>query len=254
MITNKIKLLSVFVTLIYFQTNAQIINIESLRKVTDTTGWSGSIGLNVQLAKNTKTFFKIDNRIHVQHKSTKSIILFMNDIDFERYDGSNIVSSSIQHLRYNHILKPKIVWEAFIQTQYNAVSKIKFRSLFGTGPRFKLSSSEKYKIYLGTLMMYEYDKTDEEISIVNRDFRWSTYFSFSLYPSDKVTVVSTTYYQPKIDKFNDYRISSESSIRFNISEKLAFKSTFEIYFDEFPVIGIPKTQYNFTNGLVYSFD
>lgn len=251
---NKINF--IFFTLIFLilKAEAQIINTESLRMVTDTSGWSGSIGLNINLVKNTKNIFKIDNRIHLQYKTEKSLVLLMNDIDFVKYDGDNIISTSIQHLRYNHKIKPKISWEAFIQTQFNAISKIDMRFLVGTGPRFKLTSSEKYKIYLGTLMMYEFDRSTEDIPEINKDFRLSSYLSFSFYPSDNLSIVSTSYYQPQINEFNDYRISSESSIAFNIFKNVAFKSTFKIYYDEFPVIDIPKTQYSFTNGLIYSFD
>jgi hypothetical protein len=251
---NKISfifIVSIFITL---KVNAQIINTESLRMVTDTSGWSGSIGLNIDLVKNTKTIFKIDNRTHLQYKTKKSLVLLMNDIHFEKVDGNSIISTSIQHLRYNYKIKNRISWEAFAQTQFNAISKIEMRFLLGTGPRFKLSSSEKYKIYLGSLIMYEYDESTEDIPEINKDYRWSNYLSFSFYPSDNLSIVSTTYYQPQINKFNDYRISSESSIAFSIFKNVAFKSTFKIYYDEFPVIDIPKTQYSFTNGLIYSFD
>ena len=178
----------------------------------------------------------------------------MNDINFEKYDGNSIISNSIQHLRYNYKIKPKFSWEVFTQTQFNSISKIDIRFLFGSGPRFKLSSSERYKVYLGSLIMYEYDKSTEEIPTINKDYRLSSYLSLSFYPSDDLSIISTTYYQPQINKFNDYRISSESSIAFNVFKNVAFKSTFKIYYDEFPVIEIPKTQYSFTNGLVYSFD
>ena len=40
--------------------------------VTDTSGWSGSIGLNIDLKKNTKSIFKIDNKVHIQYKTEKS--------------------------------------------------------------------------------------------------------------------------------------------------------------------------------------
>ncbi|WP_156772451.1 DUF481 domain-containing protein [Urechidicola croceus] len=222
--------------------------------VTDTSGWSGSIGLNINLTKNTKKIFKIDNRIHVQYKNAQHLILFMNDIDFEQLDGQNLISNSVQHLRYNYKIKSKIYWEFFGQTQYNSISKIDFRGLLGTGPRFKISNSEKYKFYLGSLIMYEYDRSKEDIAITNKDLRWSSYLSFSLFPSKNTAIVSTTYYQPKLDGFNDFRISSESSIAVKIFEKLAFKSTFKFNFDKFPVEGIPKSQYSFTNGLIYSFE
>ncbi|NEO42634.1 MAG: DUF481 domain-containing protein, partial [Moorea sp. SIOASIH] len=141
------------------------------------------------------------------------------------------------------------------QGQYDEISNIDFRGLAGTGPRFKLSSSEKYKFYLGSLVMLEYEKSEETFGTnINRDLRGSAYFSFSLYPTDQISVVSTTYYQPKFSEFADYRISNESRVAFKIYKNLGFVSSFTLLFDAFPPTGIPKTQYEWTNGLVYTFD
>ncbi len=247
-------LTTLFLLLISNELSAQIINTESLRKVTDTSGWSGSISLNIDLKKNTAKIFKINNKIHIQYKNKKNLVLLMNDINYERFDGKSIISNSIQHFRYNYKLTKRTALEAFTQSQFNSISKVDFRWLLGTGLRFKLSQSENYKFYLGSLIMYEYDKSTEEVPVINKDVRSSTYFSFSLYPTENISIVSTTYYQPKIDAFKDYRISSESSIAFSLYKNLGFKSTFNYFFDEFPVNGIPKTQYAFTNGLIYSFD
>jgi putative salt-induced outer membrane protein YdiY len=87
-----------------------------------------------------------------------------------------------------------------------------------------------------------------------RDFRGSAYFSCSLYPIKNLSVVSTTYYQPLLKQFSDFRISNETSIAFKILKNLAFKTSFIYNFDAKPIANIPKTQYELTNGIVYSFD
>jgi hypothetical protein len=164
-----------------FAVQSQIINTESLRMVTDTTGWSGSVGLNVSFAKNVKELFKIKNDIHVQYKNPKHLVLFMNTIAFERADGADFDNKGVQHLRYNYRFHPRISWEAFVQNQYNAISKIDYRRLAGTGFRYKFTKSEKYKVYMGSLAMYEYEKTTETIPVYHKDWRKSSYLSFSFY-------------------------------------------------------------------------
>jgi hypothetical protein len=247
----KLAVLFVFVGL---TVQSQIINTESLRMVTDTSGWSGSISLNVGFVKNVKELFKISNKIHVQYKTPKHLVLFMNNISFDRADGSNFINKGVQHLRYNYRFKPTISWEAFIQNQYNSISKIDYRRLVGTGLRFKLSKSEKYKAYLGSLIMYENEKTIETPPISHKDWRNSSYFSFSFYFNDNISLISTTYYQPKLSEFSDYRVAHQSVLAFNIFKNLSFKTAFNFTYDTFPVIGIPNKQYELTNGLVYSFD
>ncbi len=89
---------------------------------------------------------------------------------------------------------------------------------------------------------------------IRRDFRGSTYLSFSLYPTETLSIISTSYYQPRLDKFNDYRFSSNTSILFEIYKNLAFKTNFNFNYDAFPVSdAIPQTQFELTNGILYSF-
>lgn len=233
---------------------AQILNAESLRKVTDTSGFSGSISASFALKRNVNDFVTIGSDIHIQYKMKDQLILFKNDVSFQKIENENFDNSLISHLRYNYRFHPRIAWEIFVQGQYNKINLIDFRGLVGTGPRFKLTTSEKYKLYLGTLVMYEHEKVADGVTPIQKDFRGSSYFSFSLYPTDKVSIISTTYYQPQLDKFSDYRISSETSLLVELFKNLALNTTYVFTHDTFPAVGIPRSQYDFSTGLTYSFD
>lgn len=237
-----------------FQATSQILNAESLRKVTDTSGFTGSASLDFSMKKDVNEYFGLTSNIHLQYKMNKHFVLLKNDIEFQKIEGNKFANSGISHLRYNYKVLPRIKWEVFIQAQYNKVSKINFRGLLGTGPRFKLTTSEKYKFYLGTLIMYEQEELDDQVTPIQRDLRGSTYFSFSLYPTKNTTIISTTYYQPKLSAFEDYRISSQSSLLIKMFEDFAFKTTYTFTYDRFPAIGIPNSQYDFSSGVVYMFD
>lgn len=247
----KIFIVISFISILY--TNAQIINVESLRMVTDTTGWAGSINLNVSFAKNVKELFRVNNKAHIQFKTPKHLVLFMNSIGFDRADNADFVNKGVQHLRYNYRFHPRWSWEAFLQNQYNAVSKIDYRRLAGTGLRWKMTDSEKYKIYLGSLVMYENEKTKETPVSIHKDWRNSTYLSFSFYFNDKTSLISTTYFQPKFGDASDTRIAHESGLSMKIFKNLSFKTSFEYTYDAIPVLGIPKREYELKNGLLYTF-
>lgn len=233
---------------------SQVLNAESLRKVTDTSGYSGSAGINFALKRNTNDFLTISSNIHLQYKMGNHLVLFKNDVEFQKIEGEKLENNGISHLRYNYRFHPYIGWEVFVQAQYNKVSLIDFRALAGTGPRFKIGNSEKYKFYLGTLVMYEHEELADGITPIQRDFRGSAYFSFSLYPTETLSFISTTYYQPKISQFGDYRISSQSSLIISVFKNFAFSTNYMFLYDEFPAIGIPNSQYNFTTGVTYYFD
>ena len=233
----------------------QVVNVETLRKPSDTTKWTGSASLDIFLIKNVNQIFKIENKFHVQYKHDKNLWLLLNDLNFQKLEGSSFVNKGTQHLRYNRKLSDRIRWEGFLQSQYDAVSNIDFRGLVGTGPRFKITSSEKYRTYIGTLVMYEYEKADITVEErVAEAVRGSTYLSFSFYPTETLSIISTSYYQPKLDQWSDYRLSSDTAVLLRIFEKLAFKINFVYKYDAVPVsANIPRAQYELTNGLSYTF-
>ncbi|MCH2034055.1 MAG: DUF481 domain-containing protein [Tenacibaculum sp.] len=236
-----------------FVLQSQIINVENIRRVTDTTGWSGYTRLIVNLVKNRNTIFGISNRTRIQYKTKEHLWLLLNDLDFRKANENKLVSRNAQHFRYNYRFHPKFAFEAFLQSQTDEIAAIRFRGLIGSGIRFKISKNEKYKLYLGSLIMYEHENINSTIEDNNRDWRNSTYFSMSLYPKKNISIVSTTYFQPRFDMFSDFRISSQNTIAFEIFKKLMFTTNFTYQYDEFPVIGVPKEQYRLTNGLLYSF-
>lgn len=237
-----------------FSVKAQVLNAESLRKVTDTSGFSGSASLDFSVKRDVNDYLGLSSSVHVQYKMHRHLVLLKNDIEFQKIEGNKFENSGIAHLRYNYRFHPRIAWEVFTQAQYNKVSKIQFRGLAGTGPRFKLSTSEKYKFYLGTLIMYEYEELIDGVTPIQRDLRGSAYFSFSIYPTKTLSFVSTTYYQQKLKDFEDYRIASQTSVLIDLFKNFAFKTTYTFIYDEFPAIGIPNSQYDLSSGIVYSFD
>ncbi|MCG2431472.1 DUF481 domain-containing protein [Aequorivita xiaoshiensis] len=241
--------------LLSFNISAQVINAESFRRVTDTSGFSGSTSLDFALKRDVNDKLSIKNNIHVQYKMNRHLVLLKNEIEFQRIEGDKFENRGIQHLRYNYNLFPNITWEVFGQGQYNKVSKIDFRGLVGTGPRFKLTQLEDYKFYLGTLLMYEHEKRDDILNPIKKGIRGSIYFSFSLYPQDYLTVISTTYYQPMLKSItDDYRVSSQTSLLVHLFKNFSFKTTYTFNYDEIPAEGIPNSQYELTTGVVYSFD
>lgn len=245
----------IFISIIFscFTIKAQIINIENIRQVTDTIGWSGFTNFSLNLVKNKNRIYGVTNRTRLQYKTKKHLWLFLNDFDFRELNSSMLVSSNAQHFRYNYRLHPKVAFEAFLQSQTDAVSAIGFRGLVGSGFRFKLSKNEIYKFYLGSLFMYEHENINSNFENPNRDWRNSTYFSMSLYPKTNISFVSTTYFQPRVDRFSDFRISSQHTIAFEFYKKLMFTANFIYQYDKFPVMGIPREQYRLTNGLLYNF-
>lgn len=249
------SLLTLIFIIIGASLHAQIVNVESIRKVSDTSRWSGNASLSFNLTQNKNRIFDIKNRIHLQYLYDNHMVLFVNDIAFKEANKGTLVDKGTQHLRYNYRLKERFFWEVFAQSQYDDISAIDFRGLLGTGPRFKLSKSDNYNFFVGVLSMFEYEHIENDMeNSIRRDFRNSSYFSFSLFPKDNISIVSTTYYQPLYKNFSDFRISNDTRLLIGIIKNLGLTIGFTYLYDAFPAIGVPKEQYKLTNGLTYTFN
>jgi len=248
------KIFFLFIFFIGSNVYSQFVNPESVRSKKDSTGFSGTIGLDISFIKNTSTIFSLGNSIYVQYNNKRHLVFFINDLNIKKVNDENIINKGTQHLRYNYKINELITLEGFIQAHYNTVSKIDKRQLIGAGPRFTLYSKSKFEAYLGTLFMYEYEKIKEEQYVFNKDFRFTGYASVRWFPAKNTTITSTTFYQPKLSEFNDYRINSHNSILFKVIKGLSIGITYIALYDTHPAIGIPKYQYKLLNGLTYTFD
>ncbi len=56
--------------------NGQIVNMESERYQTDTTGWAGTLGGDFALTNYGQKVFAVNAHAHVQYKSPKSLYFF----------------------------------------------------------------------------------------------------------------------------------------------------------------------------------
>ncbi|MFK2821269.1 DUF481 domain-containing protein [Flavobacteriaceae sp. LMIT009] len=277
-----IKLLFLVLLLSTSFSNAQmILNAESLRvnMLKGKEDWSGRAGLNFGFIKNTNDIYLISTNLAVGYNGGKNLWMIISNFHFQKVGENAFQNSGVQHFRYNRELTESITFEAFLQGQFDKISSVDFRGLAGAGARFKLTKNleikskvntnnyvdtkaKKSRIYLGALIMHEYEKSFElEIDVKRKDFRSSNYLSFSLFPTDQISIISTTYYQPRLDKFKDYRVSSTLNLNISFSskkeesfwDKLSFNMNFSYNYDAFPVISIPKTQYSLTNGFSFNF-
>ena len=246
------KYIILFLLLISAIVNAQVVNIESKRMRSDTTGWSGNAEANFQLSKSTDEIFDLGGKLHFQYKGVNNLWLFLNEFRIIRGAGTEFVNSGFAHVRYNHkITKELLRWEAFVQYQYNKSLDVGLRGLAGTGPRFKIYDSDKFRAYAGALYMFEYQESVDK-SIIERNHRTSNYLSFTI-DIGKLEFSNTKYYQPNMKELEDYRISSQSDLLLEIFENLHFKTGFTYRYDTRPFPGVPKTTYYMTNGLVFEF-
>ena len=235
------------------QVSAQsIVNIESKRLVTDTTGWAGNADLFFRLSKNVQTEYALSTSTHLQYKTDRDLFLLLVNGQLVEAGKEKFVNTGFIHFRYNRKMGSLLRWEAFTQLQYNKILSVNQRFLLGTGPRLKLVSNDNFTLYQGTLYMYEYEEVVNP-EVTYRDQRLSAYVSSSWHADEQFHISATWYYQPLIDKFSDFRVAGQLSLELSISDRVSFVTAFNHLYDSEPPENVPKDVFNISNGLRVRF-
>ncbi|MCC6724697.1 MAG: DUF481 domain-containing protein [Saprospiraceae bacterium] len=235
---------------------AQIVNIEEQRitGTSDSVHWYGHLRLGANLVKVQEEVLQLNANAQVEHKMGKSLFLLLTDARFLRAGGKDFNNAGFAHLRYNRKLTDPLSAEVFTQAQYNRLLLIELRALVGAGLRYRLykSQSGKSRIYCGAAYLYE----ENQFTDATGDRQWhrlSGYLSFTFRPWTGVTLVSTTYFQPKVTYWANYRLATEWRLDTPLGKKLSFFTDFSLQTDKALPVDAPVSNYTWQNGLTYKF-
>ncbi len=236
--------------------SAQVVNIEERRiaGTNDSTNWYGHVKLGANFSKVKDDILQFNSTGQVQYKSGRHLTLLLLNARFLRAGDRDFNRSGFSHLRYNRKFTSKLVWEAYGQAQFNKLLLIELRALAGSGMRYRLLKSKdgKQRIYTGVALLFEHNQFLENLD--DEDWwRLSSYVSFTFRPWDGVKIVNTTYFQPQIDDFENYRMSSEWRLDFPLSKHLSFNTDFTISLDHSLPSDAPENTYAWLNGLTFRF-
>lgn len=235
--------------------SAQIINIENARMHSDTTGWMGGAGASFSLNQNKEKIVGGNIQAHLQHKTKtdKSLWLILGDYGLLKAGDEKLIAEGFGHIRYNRKLNSWLRWEAFGQFQKNVITQIDSRYLIGTGPRFRIVKNKILRLYAASLIMYEREKETNSSVPVHNIARSSNYISFTITPVETTNITSTTFFQPAVGDFNDYRILNQVSIGIKATKHFSLSLKWNYLFDKKPAGAAPNTTYSLSTGIDYEF-
>ena len=237
--------------------HAQLVNIESRRMQTDTLRFAGNVNLTLNYRRTndiTLSVFKSSLNAQFKTKNLKNTFLVLGNYALTQSNTATLANAAFGHLRYNYKYKDWLRWEAYSQLQLNELLSLKYRFLSGAGARFKLTHGEIFKAYIGVSAFYEHEVVEDVLQTESRDVRASNYFSFSIkLPKKRGEFASTTYYQPLINFWADYRITTQSLIQLNITKHLSFITSVNYFFDYNPPVGVKPSTFSINNGLRVRF-
>jgi uncharacterized protein with ParB-like and HNH nuclease domain len=204
----------------------------------DTIGGMGGLGAAMFLTQNTQKIFGVEAQAHLQYKTSndKGLWLILADYNSLKVGGDKeSISNYFIHLRYNYKVTQWLRWEIFTQYMNNDVTQIDSRLLTGTGPRFKIIKISNFRLYAGTLLMYESEKELTQPVIQHKDWRNSDYISFTWILNKSTELISTTYFQPMLSKLKDYRILNQAVFKVKASPHFSLSVKWNYLHDRYPV-------------------
>ena len=229
---------------------------ETMRQMWLESGWYNSVNLDLTYRSGNSDLLTIRTRFRSDYL-TKTYHGFMfGSLQQGRKDDVFFVNKGMAHARIIRNFTQHVLFESFVQKQFNESILLSDRNLVGGGVRFASHPrNSRFNLYLGIGAMWEHERINdkENGTITTRIFRSTNYINWTGQLDERVTTSATGYYQVYVRRFQDYRILFEGSITFRLTTKLSFPLRVNFRYDSEPPTGIQKHDVEIFNGLRYTF-
>lgn len=217
---------------------AGIHNVQSILATEADEGLSGAISGSADWRTGNVEYLFLSATPLARYRSGKHLIIGITRADHKTSAGNKIISRTFEHLRYRNQVTKRLLGEVFAQHQYDAIKRLRLRALVGGGPKVDLIDSKQFGLGVGVAYMLEYEELQEDGSAddgqTQLQHRGSTYLVGHYEIDEKVQLVETLYFQPRLTNGRDNRILNESQITVKLTDKLSFSTAFSLAYDSRP--------------------
>lgn len=228
----------------------QIVNIESLRFLSDSNGFYGQLTAETEYKKNKIMQIKVEGGAHLAYKQGRHSILNSTTFEYSKIEKAENEKNFFFHIRYNYGFSERWIGELFFQAKYDEFLNIDQRELSGIGIRTGIIDKDRLKLFAGATAMYEYEVLTNEDE--NHRLRMSDYTSLRMI-ADEFTFTTTLYYQPVFNDFSRFRASWSSQLEFKLINNFGIFINYDLGYDHNRTKGIPKMVTELTGGATYLF-
>ncbi len=238
------KLLFIVTVICYCSIFAQV-NTERFREDEDSVGFSGYIDIEGIVATGNTDFQLLNSGGRLNYNWGNDYTFIVADGGYGWENGKAFVDQLFAHLRHVVTTGELIQIEFFTQFDNNKKRLLLARELLGGGLRFRLLKTDHFKLRLGSAYMFEtekYDLPENSAHPLTTSFhRLTSYLTFKYQLNKLLSFISTTYYQPRLSDFNDYKLFTENAILIDTGRLLDFFIKLNLRYDSRP----PDTVKNF---------
>lgn len=230
-----------------------IVNIEKVDVDSKAGPFQGELDFKISGASGNSDNFSssLGSRFQWNDISTQFVVFKYN------YAKSfDVTSKDSTFMHYRFIVNPKsfITTEYFLQAEDNEFKLLNLRTLIGGGYRFRLfEQGDLYQGRLGLGVFYSREENNDVDNTIDETNRFNGYFTFLYKIKKGLNFLTTSYYQPDVDQFSDYRLLEQLSLEFNLAKSLLYFVTIDISYDSDPVVGLKKNDTSYKSGIKYRF-
>ena len=233
------------------------VNTEQFRKDSVKIGFTGNINFEaIAITGNTDfQLLSVGGRLNYNYGDDYTFLVLDGGYGWEK--GNPFVSQLFAHLRHVITTAQLLQFELFAQYDNNKQRLLLNRELAGGGVRLRLLTADDFKLRIGLAYMFEVEEYNLPASSFHEHLshtsRMSSYASFTSELKGNLSFVSITYFQPRLDKWRDYRLVSENALVINAGAVVDLYVKFNLRFDSRPPDTIKKTDTMTKMGIAIKF-
>jgi hypothetical protein len=238
---------------------SQIVNIERVLAGEPPEGMQGAVQLSIGLRQGNTESRRFEGDSLIRWRSGVTLFQIVLGGAYESAGGSRIADNTLGHIRYGYLFDTGFRLEALFQLQGNSFVRLQRRTLAGAGIRFPLLTRARApargagedRIDLGLVVMYE----SEELRGLESEPGWraSLLLSMGWGLSETASVGNQLYYQPLVDRPQDYRILNDFGLSVRVWGPISAKIDARLVYDSRPPAQVKSTDLVLSNALTVVF-
>jgi len=237
---------------------AQIVNTQPLLSRIGGEGFVGELGASVDWRTGNVELLRLIGSLLMLYHSGDHTLIWSSSGDYGTKSGDEFIARVFSHLRYQYKVSDLVTWEVFAQVSTAKFKRLTLRTLAGTGPRWDVVREDDGTMSIGTAYMFEHESLNDssftDSGRTDDNHRVSVYVTGRVALDDRLTLVHTTYLQPRLDALtSDVRIYSTTSLAVSLVKELALTFGFEVGYDSEPPIGVDGLDTTLTFGISWGF-
>lgn len=230
-----------------------IINTEKLQSYAK-PGWFAGLQSDINLERGNSEVFEISGQSIIGYQQTHHAVKLLSGFKYLTENQNSITSRNFLQVRYNYIFNSAYRTFTFYQYQHNKSLILNSRQIIGAGLRRKFGSKDLPTFHLGMGLMYENERLNRSKLLPGETSNLNAlridaigYFTYGI--TSNTTLINSTYYQPAVSDFGDFRLFDEMSLSVAINKYAELNLSFLWRYDHQPPGTLKKYDINITTGI-----